>query len=601
MRLIATLTLVLWVGSSSVQAQEPPKTESTYTKLLKAAPAARQGAIVDVIGKRGTAADLAAVFERALNPYGFAPEVRLKALTVIAEAAATRNVRPEGDLSGIARLFQLDDNRVDLPTRLAAIRLAGVVKSESAIEPLSMVVTSPKADSALRSAALEALATIGGPAVRARIEALTSDRRSTETRVMGVAALARLDLDAAVERAAGIVAVAKAGIDLTPMMSAILDRQGGSDKLTAALARKPPSADGAKLALRAIYSLGRADEALVAELSKAAEIQAEAKPLEKAELEKLVAEVNASGNAVRGEAIFRRAELNCMKCHAVSQAAGGVGPELSALGLSSPVDYVINSIIVPDQAIKEEYQTKVILTTDGRVLQGIVVEKDDTKLVLKDATAELRTVPADTIEDSKEGGSLMPKGLANLLTRAEFVDLVKFLSELGKPGPYAIKSVPTIQRWRVLKGGVPELDHVLKGPTRVSHEAAIAFQSEPSQWIPAYARVGGDLPLDELGLETSSKSVWLEGEINVSSPGRVVFRLDSDAGVDAWVGRIPGSAESHPIVHLAGGDAPSIELAEGRHAIVFRVDRSVRKSPVLRVQVEKGGNSPVEFSVVGGR
>ena len=33
----------------------------------------------------------------------------------------------------------------------------------------------------------------------------------------------------------------------------------------------------------------------------------------------------------------------------------------------------------------------------------------------------------------------MPKGLANLMTRAEFLDLVRFLSELGKPGPYAIR------------------------------------------------------------------------------------------------------------------------------------------------------------------
>ena len=46
-------------------------------------------------------------------------------------------------------------------------------------------------------------------------------------------------------------------------------------------------------------------------------------------------------------------ELNCIKCHAISGAAGGVGPDLSALGLSSPVDYVVNSILIPDQAIKE--------------------------------------------------------------------------------------------------------------------------------------------------------------------------------------------------------------------------------------------------------
>ena len=32
---------------------------------------------------------------------------------------------------------------------------------------------------------------------------------------------------------------------------------------------------------------------------------------------------------------------------------------------------------------------------------------------------------------------MMPAGLADPLTRQELVDLVRFLSELGRPGPYA--------------------------------------------------------------------------------------------------------------------------------------------------------------------
>jgi len=74
--------------------------------------------------------------------------------------------------------------------------------------------------------------------------------------------------------------------------------------------------------------------------------------------------------------VFRRADLNCMSCHAVAGAAGGVGPELSAVGSSSPVDYLINSVMVPDQAIKEEFVTKVVQTADGRVFHGIVADKE---------------------------------------------------------------------------------------------------------------------------------------------------------------------------------------------------------------------------------
>ena len=230
-----------------------------------------------------------------------------------------------------------------------------------------------------------------------------------------------------------------------------MNRQGGADVLAAALGRHAPPADSAKLALRAVYALGRADPALVATLSRAAGLSAETKPLTPTELNQLVAEVAAKGDPARGELIFRRADLNCMSCHSLTKAGGEVGPDLSAIGQTSPADYIINSILNPDQAIKEQYHTLVVQTSDGQVFQGIVTDKDDQRIVLKDATGAPRVVPVASIEDQKPGGSLMPKGLANLMTHAEFVDLVRFLSELGKPGPYAIRTTPTIQRWRVLK------------------------------------------------------------------------------------------------------------------------------------------------------
>ena len=65
-------------------------------------------------------------------------------------------------------------------------------------------------------------------------------------------------------------------------------------------------ADSAKVALRAVYALGRADPALVATLSRAAGISTESKPLAPGELNQLVAEVAAQGDPARGERIFRR-------------------------------------------------------------------------------------------------------------------------------------------------------------------------------------------------------------------------------------------------------------------------------------------------------
>ena len=335
----------------------------------------------------------------------------------------------------------------------------------------------PRLDESLRGEALDALAAIGGRVGRSQIEALTAPAQPVGTRILAVASLTKLDVDAAAARAAEILAAAPGpGRDLTPLLAAFLNRQGGADVLALAIGRHAVPADSAKLALRAVYALGRADPALVAALSRAAGLSAQTKPLTPTELNQLVAEVAAHGDPARGELIFRRADLNCMSCHSLSKAGGEVGPDLSAIGQTSPSDYIINSILNPDQAIKEQYHTLVVQTSEGQVFQGIVTDKDDQRIVLKEATGAPRAVPVASIEDQKPGGSLMPKGLANLMTHAEFVDLVRFLSELGKPGPYAIRTTPTIQALEGLEAG-------LRGPCRVGSRQG--FVSRPSSARPS--------------------------------------------------------------------------------------------------------------------
>ena len=198
-------------------------------------------------------------------------------------------------------------------------------------------------------------------------------------------------------------------------------------------------------------------------------------------------------------------------------------------------------------------------------------------------------MPVATIEDQKPGGSLMPKGLANLMTRAEFVDLVRFLSELGKPGPYAIRPTLTIQRWKVLKptsealsGSVPDQD-LLRDQV---------LRAEPNRWATAYAKVAGSLPLDELASATSAGVLYLQGEINVTVGGAIRIQLDSAQASRFWV-----DDQSAP----SGARALTATLTAGTHSITVRVDTSARTSREIKVEVDKPGGSTAEFTVVGGR
>jgi putative heme-binding domain-containing protein len=581
--------------STSAQAgDDPPAPQSALVKLLKSGrvPAERQSTIIEMIGKRGTSADLGFLYDRALAAAGsgFPGALRVKALDALAEAALARKLRPSGELARLISLFQAGSPPTDVATQTAAIRLAGAWKLEAAADLLGALGQAPATQEPVRAAALEALAEIGGRAGKSQITALSAADKPPATRALAIAALARLDLAAAAARAADFLPHAAAGsASLTPLLAAFLHRQGGSEALAAALKKQPPPPDAAKLALRAVYALGQGDGALVADLTRAAGLSADLQPLSPEALAKLVAEVNAHGDPARGEAIFRRSDLNCMSCHAVSKAGGDVGPDLSAVGQSSPPDYIINSILIPDQSIKEQYHTQVVLTDDGQVFQGIVTDKDTQRVVLKEATGGLRVVPVESIADQKPGGSLMPKGLVNLMTRAEFVDLVRFLSELGKPGAYAIRSTPSIQRWRVLKATSEAL--------RAGVPDSEAFRSEilraaADRWSSAYGKVAGALPLRELTALAGGSPFYLQGEIDVTTAGIVRLELDSPAGVRWWVDDQPTPA---------GAPTVSPTLAPGRHLVTLRVDAPARPSQEIRLDVQKPAGSPAQFTVIGGR
>ncbi len=583
--------MVLALIPAAAPAGDPPASDSPLVKLLKSGrvPEGRLGTIIEMIGKRGTVGDLDYLYQRAMEG-SFSPANRLKAFDALAEAALTRDLKPARDRAKLIALLGSAASPAGAGPEEAAVRLAGLWKLEAAGDDLAALARSARSGESLRAAAIDALAAIGGRAGRSQIEKLAGPDSPANLRLLAVAAMVRLDPDAAATRAAELIPqAATQGWDLKPMMAAFLNRQGAGAVLAAALGRQAIAADAAKLALRAVYSLSLSDPALVDVLGRAAGIATDVKPMTPAELKALVAEVAAQGDPARGESVFRRSDLNCLSCHALSKAGGDVGPDLSAVGQSSPPDYIINSILLPDQSIKEQYHTLVVLTSDGQVYQGIVTDKDSQRIVLKESTGALRIVPVAAIEDQKPGGSLMPKGLVNLMTHSEFVDLVRFLSELGKPGPYAIRTTPAIQRWRVLKSVPPTLAASLPDPATFRDQV---LHAAPERWTTAYARVAGALPLDELSAPPGGRVLYLQGELDVSAGGPIRIRPDSPEGIRFWIDDQPAPA---------GARALTTTVSTGRHLLTLRIDAAARPSRTIQVEVDKPSRSAAEFTVVGGK
>src|SRR5438105_14964033 len=102
-------------------------------------------------------------------------------------------------------------------------------------------------------------------------------------------------------------------------------------------------------------------------------------------MELLVTDVSQRGNPLRGETIFRRKDLSCLKCHAIAGAGGQVGPDLISIGATAPVDDLIESILLPNKVVKENYHSLGVATKAARVLTGTQVRETSSELSPPDA------------------------------------------------------------------------------------------------------------------------------------------------------------------------------------------------------------------------
>ncbi len=177
----------------------------------------------------------------------FPPEMQPKVLAAIARCARERNVRPTGDLSKVKRWF----NDGSEATATEALLLAGLWKLE-ALRP-DLV----KHAEAGRRAAVDALATLGGAASVDFFKGLAAAEKPLRLRQLGVIGLAAIDVQAAGALTPGVL-----NGDCTDVFTAFLLRKGGAEALLASLQATKPSADAARLGLRAMYAAGLPEPAL---------------------------------------------------------------------------------------------------------------------------------------------------------------------------------------------------------------------------------------------------------------------------------------------------------------------------------------------------
>lgn len=174
--------------------------------------------------------------------------------------------------------------------------------------------------------------------------------------------------------------------------------------------------------------LNSADAAVKSEASKhlALPATADAQPLPTiAELVKM------NGDAAAGQALFAAEKTQCSKCHVVNGQGKEVGPNLSEIGSKLSKEALYLSILDPSAGVSFNYETSQVVTSEGQVLQGIIVSDTAEAVTLKTAEAITRVIPkAEIDEATKLKVSLMPQDLQRQLTAQNLVDIVEYLTTL---------------------------------------------------------------------------------------------------------------------------------------------------------------------------
>jgi len=552
----------------------------------------RIGFVVELACKRGGGEDLGYLYDRTIQAEGFPADVRLIALNGLFEAATIRRVRPQTDLAPISELVSRLRQEKHKPSLMAAIRLIRALQVRQAEPGVIDLALDESASLGLRKAALDVLVAFDTPQGREAIDLLASNKHPAAVRFMAIAALVNLDLEQATEHASKALIDTTSAEDPAPLVQAFLAHPEGAQRLAAGLTDSQLDSDVAKLVLRAMYALGRSDAQLTDVLTEAAKIETQSADLSEQEIAQLESDVREQGDAVRGELVFRRADLSCMSCHSLAGVGGGIGPELTAVGSSSPVRYLINAILTPEKEVKEAYQMASVLTSDGRDLHGLIHEETDDRLVLKDATGKRTVIPKSDFEeeDLEKGGSLMPKGLVQFMTRRELVDLVRFLSELGRDGDYKIVYTPTIRRWRVLVDVPTELSESIPNVEVLTDRV---LDLDATAWRPAYSLSSGVLPLDNTLGADGDDVVYLQFEIEVAFAGELDFIVDSADGLTIWNGDKLLSAGPD-------GRRYRAEFGEGTHKVTVRLDRRQREANSLRIDAQRTKDTRLRARLVDG-
>jgi putative membrane-bound dehydrogenase-like protein len=131
-------------------------------------------------------------------------------------------------------------------------------------------------------------------------------------------------------------------------------------------------------------------------------------------------------SAQAGSAHFKKL---CAACHQPDQQNEAIAPKLAGSG-SKGIGYIVENVLDPNAVIGRDFQARIIVTQDGRAINGLVESETDSAITIRTATNSVTVARDDIDEIAISPNSFMPEGLLKTLNDREQIELFKYLMSL---------------------------------------------------------------------------------------------------------------------------------------------------------------------------
>ena len=191
--------------------------------------------------------------------------------------------------------------------------------------------------------------------------------------------------------------------------------------------------------LKSQVTIGEPDAKRLAEIldkyppdvrSAAHPLLARLQELQKARIERLrhlEPLLSAGGDIGRGRRVFYGEKVACYHCHTIGNQGGHVGPDLTAVGAIRSGHDILEAIVFPSASFVPGFEIYNVETKTDTYAGVRGQDTPDALTLVTGPNAEIRIPRKQIVSIKPSSVSLMPEGLDESITRAEFIDLLAFL------------------------------------------------------------------------------------------------------------------------------------------------------------------------------